>query len=126
MEICVYKKDYFKESNEIQKAIILAMENLYERIRLHETQNTPFERIFNDDKVKYDKHGKFYTFKCQKSNVQLRILYAYLLLNGEPILVIADYITKKKNNKNYIKQFDEANSWEPYNIYSVSKLICNV
>lgn len=126
MEICVYKKDYFKESNEIQKAIVLAMENLYERIRLHETQNTPFERIFNDDKVKYDKHGKFYTFKCQKSNVQLRILYAYLLLNGEPILVIADYITKKKNNKNYIKQFDEANSWEPYNIYSVSKLICNV
>lgn len=126
MEICVYKKDYFKESNEIQKAIVLAMENLYERIRLHETQNTPFERIFNDDKVKYDKHGKFYTFKCQKSNVQLRILYAYLLLNGEPILVIADYITKKKNNKNYIKQFDEANSWEPYNIYSGSKLICNV
>lgn len=126
MEICVYKKDYFKESIEIQKAIVLAMENLYERIRLHETQNTPFERIFNDDKVKYDKHGKFYTFKCQKSNVQLRILYAYFLLNGKPILVIADYITKKKNNKNYIKQFDEANSWEPYNIYSVSKLICNV
>jgi len=126
MEICVYKKDYFKESTEIQKAIVLAMENLYERIRLHETQNTPFERIFNDDKVKYDKHGKFYTFKCQKSNVQLRILYAYFLLNGKPILVIADYITKKKNNKNYIKQFDEANSWEPYNIYSVSKLICNV
>ena len=126
MEICVYKKDYFKESNEIQKAIVLAMENLYERIRLHETQNTPFERIFNDDKVKYDKHGKFYTFKCQKSNVQLRILYAYFLLNGKPILVIADYITKKKNNKNYIKQFDVANNWEPYNIYSGSKLICNV
>lgn len=113
MRMYIYKKDYKKEAREVQMAIIDSVKALYERIKMYEKQGVPFQRIFNDDKIKYDKHGKFFTFKCQKSNMQLRILYAYVVYNQEPILLIADYFVKKKNNKNYIKKFDYINELEP-------------
>jgi len=123
MEMCVYKKDYFKQSSEVQKAITSAIGSLYERISLYENQNIAFGRIFNDDRVKYDKHGDFYTFKFQKSNMQLRILYAYVFINNTPVIIVADYVVKKKNNKNYIKQFESAKNWDPYYIYQCSQVV---
>ena len=63
MKIYVGCKEYFKESKEVQKAIISGVMMLYGRIQNYEEQNIEFNRIFNDDKVKYDKHGQFYTFK---------------------------------------------------------------
>lgn len=110
MKILVYKKDFFKESVEVRKAIIDAMYDLYERIQLYQTQNIEFGKIYNDDKIKYDKHGdELFTYKCQKANVQLRILYGYKILHKEPVFLIADYAIKKKNNKKYIKNFDKFN-----------------
>lgn len=123
MKMCVYKKDYFKQSTEVQKAIASAIGSLYERISLYENQNISFGRIFNDDRVKYDKHGDFYTFKIQKSNMQLRILYAYVFINNVPVIIVADYVVKKKNNKNYIKQFENAKNWDPYYIYQCSQAV---
>ena len=123
MDICVYKKSYFKESSEVQKAITCAVSSLYSRITTYENQNVSFGKIFNDDRVKYDKHGDFYTFKYQKSNMQLRILYAYILINGTPVIIVADFVIKKKNNKDYIKQFEPASDWDPYAVYSSSKCI---
>ncbi len=111
MKIYVYKKDYNKESKEVKTAILDSIEMLYKRIRMYEQQGITFNCIFNDDKVKYDKHGQFFTFKCQKSNRQLRILYLYFIEHGEPAFLIADYFIKKKNKKDYIKRFDCANSW---------------
>lgn len=96
MNICVSCKGYFKESKEVQKAIVSGVEILYGRIQNYEEQNIGFERIFNDDKVKYDKHGQFYTFKFQKSNMQLRVLYSYLIVDCVPVLVIADFFVKKE------------------------------
>lgn len=113
MKLYIGKKDFKKESREVQVAIVHAANVLYERIKIYEDQGVSFQRIFNDDKVKYDKHGEFFTFKCQKANVQLRILYTYLIYNQEPIVLIADYFVKKKNNKNYIKKFDYVNKWDP-------------
>lgn len=52
---------------------------LYERIKMYEKQSVAFNRIFNDDKVKYDKHGKLFTYKNQKFNMQLRIIYSYFI-----------------------------------------------
>lgn len=51
MDMCVYKKDFFKESHEVQKAITCAVSSLYERIMMYENQNIAFGRIFNDDRV---------------------------------------------------------------------------
>lgn len=120
MKIYVYKKDYNKESKEIRTAILDSVEMLNERIRMYELQGIGFNRIFNDDKVKYDKHGKFFTFKCQKSNVQLRILYAYFVIENEPTYLIADYFVKKKNKKDYIRKFDSANTLDPQRILNSS------
>lgn len=116
MKLYILKKDYNKESREIQRAIMSSMELLLGRILEYEKQGVCFDRIFNDDKIKYDKHGKFFTFKSQKSNVQLRILYSYMLIDQEPVFLIADYYVKKKNKKDYIKKFDLVNSWEPFEL----------
>lgn len=112
MKILVYKKDFFKESVEVRKAIIDSIYDLYTRIQLYQSQNIEFDKIYNDDKIKYDKHGnELFTYKCQKANVQLRILYVYKIIHKEPVFLIADYAIKKKNNKKYIKVFDKFNNY---------------
>lgn len=123
MKLYICKKDYNKEPKEVKEAIRSSVEMLYERIKMYENQGITFNRIFNDDKVKYDKHGKFFTFKNQKSNIQLRILYSYFLDNNEAVFLIADYFIKKKNKKDYIKKFDVANNWEPFDMLSRAHLI---
>lgn len=116
MKLYICKKDYIKESREVKDAIRSSIDMLYERIRMYENQGVSFNRIFNDDKVKYDKHGKFFTFKNQKSNMQLRILYSYFIDDNEAVFLIADYFIKKKNKKDYIKRFDAVNKWEPFDL----------
>ena len=112
MKILVYKKDFFKESVEVRKAIIDSIYDLYTRIQLYQSQNIEFDKIYNDDKIKYDKNGnELFTYKCQKANVQLRILYGYKIIHKEPVFLIADYAIKKKNNKKYIKVFDKFNNY---------------
>ena len=113
MKTYICKKEYKKECRETKRAIELSVRNLSDRITAYENQNIQFNSIFNDDYVKYDKHGEFYTFKSQKCSLQLRILYAYLIIDGEPIILIADYFITKKNNKNYINRFDYINDTNP-------------
>lgn len=124
MKLYICKKDYIKEPREVKEAIRSSIDMLYERIRMYEKQGVAFDRIFNDHKVKYDKHGKFFTLKAQKLNMQLRILYSYLVYDNEPVFLIADYFIKKRNKKDYIKKFDVVNSWEPFeilnNAYSIA------
>lgn len=69
MEIYMYKKSYNKKSKEVRNAIIDCVSILYDKIRAYEKQGITFDKIFNDDKIKYDKHGQFFTFKCQKNNM---------------------------------------------------------
>lgn len=123
MNICVSCKGYFKESKDVQKAIVSGVETLYGRIQNYENQNVEFNMIFNDDKVKYDKHGQFYTFKFQKSNMQLRLLYSYLIIDCMPVIVIADFFVKKRNSKDYIDKFDSLNKVNPLDLYMKSKVV---
>lgn len=126
MNICVSCKDYFKESKEVQKAIVSGVETLYGRIQNYEEQSIDFNRIFNDDKIKYDKHGQFYTFKFQKSNMQLRVLYSYLIIDCAPVVIIADFFVKKRNSKDYIGKFDSLNKVNPLDLYSKSKVVYSI
>ena len=126
MNICVSCKDYFKESKEVKKDIVSGVETLYGRIQNYEEQNIDFNRIFNDDKVKYDKHGQFYTFKFQKSNMQLRVLYSYLIVDCVPVVVIADFFVKKRNSKDYIDKFDSVNKVNPLDLYMKSKVVYSI
>lgn len=105
MDIYIYNNRLKKESNDIQRAITNSMNNLSRRIEAYRENGVSFENIYNDDKVKYDKHGNLYTFKDQKNNVQIRLLYSYTTINNKPALIIVDYYVKKKNNKQYINMF---------------------
>lgn len=120
MNIYVYGKDFFKENATVQKAILSAVDALSRRISAYEAQNIEFSRIFNDPTVKYDKHGEFFTFKSQKSNMQIRLLYTYLTIEDQKIIVIADFHIKKRNSKDYIRQFDAVNRLDPMDAYSRS------
>lgn len=126
MNICISCKEYFKEPKEVQRAIISGVESLYGRIHNYEEQNIEFNRIFNDDKVKYDKHGEFFTFKFQKSNMQLRVLYSYIIVDCVPIVVVADFIVKKRNSKEYIGRFDSINKVNPLDLYNKSKVVYSI
>ena len=118
MKTYICKKDYKKECRETKKAIELSVKNLSDRIIAYQNQNTEFNSIFNDDYVKYDKHGEFYTFKSKKCNLQIRILYAYLIIDEEPVILIADYYIKKKNSKNYINKFDFINDIKALQLFN--------
>lgn len=110
MKILVHKKAFFKEAIEVKNAIISAIYDLYDRINLYQHQGVEFCKIFNDERVKYDKHGdELFTYKCQKSNIQIRILYCYKVVNNVPVFIVVDYVIKKKNNKQYIRSFDRYN-----------------
>ena len=107
----------------MQKAVIYGVEALYGRICSYEQKGIEFDRIFNDDKVKYDKHGQFYTFKFQKSNMQLRILYAYIIVDCVPVIIVADFFVKKKDSKRYIRRFDSANALPPAELYDEAVVV---
>ena len=122
MKMYASAKKYFKEQPPAQKAISLAICTLYKRISEYEKQGVPFEKIF-DDHVKYDKHGSCYIFKAQNTNMQLRILYAYLLVDGEPVILVLDYFIKKRNKKDYLTAFGWADKVDPYQEYTASKYV---
>ncbi len=123
MDIYVYKKEFFRESPDVRATIVLAAEALYGKIAVYESHDIPFGKIFNDDHVKYDKNGDFYTFKFSRSNIQLRLLYTYLIIEGNSVMLIADYAIKKKNNKNYIKQFEYAKTLNAIEVFEQSKMV---
>ena len=120
MRIYVHSKRFFRESKETQKTILDAMHALYDRIHDYEKVGTAFEQIFNDEKVKYDQQGQFFVYKSARGNLQLRILYAYF---GDGVLLIEDQFIKKKNNKEYLRQFEYAKGLEASMCLEEAKLV---
>jgi hypothetical protein len=123
MDVYVYGKSFFKEQGNVKSAITDSIDALYSRILTYENNDVPFNKIFNDDHIKYDKQGEFYTFKVQRGNLQLRILYTYLIIDARPVILMADYFIKKKNNKKYIRQFEFFKNIDPIDLFGNSKLI---
>lgn len=103
------KSRYFKTDKNIQRYINNGLKKLYFQIQKIEESGTPFEKIFNNDDLIYDKIGNYFTFKHHDAdNTQLRILYSYeKTKNGERNLKLIHFSIKRNNNKEYIKFFTD-------------------
>jgi len=107
-----WQKDLTKEE---RKVVDAAMEKLHTLIDTIEATGTPFEKIFNNDVIKYDVLGNnFFTFKYKgPSSTQVRILYHFKRTSENSyVLDIHDvYIKHKdlpKGKKNeYIRIFEQ-------------------
>lgn len=122
MKYLTSKKRYTKESVEVKTAVRKSLIDLDKIITTYSKEQIPFEKIFDNDKVKYDQHGRFFTYKCEKNRLQLRILYAYLIDGKEESIIVYDYFIKKKNKKTYISQFSEAKNIDPMEVYYNARL----
>lgn len=110
MKYYTCSKSYRKECADIKNSIVKSLEMLSARITEYQHNGVSFNQIFNDDHVKYDKHGGCFTFKYKTpQNHQMRILYFYYQTAEGDVLVLVDYYIKQKNNKKYISKFDAYN-----------------
>lgn len=100
----VLKKYSPSEKKEIEKAF----EKLHKMIDVEESYGVPFEKIFNNDTIKYDiLGGGFYTFKSQgRDRSQIRILYKFIReKQGEYNLEMHMVYIKRRTDKEYMKDF---------------------
>lgn len=109
MNLTIYDatKKLRKEKRELRKAVLSSAYRLGQRIVNYQNTGIKFESIYNDDHVKYDKHGNFYTYKSHNSNKsQIRLLYLCKQSDNETVIIIVDYTEKRKTDKSYILKFD--------------------
>lgn len=97
-----------KYSPSEKKEIIKAFEKLQQMIEIEESYGVPFEKIFNNETLKYDVLGDgFYTFKAHgKDKSQIRLLYRFIRISERKFEVELHMAAiKRKTNKDYIKEF---------------------
>lgn len=97
-------------NTETRELILKALDKLKSKILLYDSQGITFDKILNDETVKYDKHGDVYTFKFHgRDNAQLRLLYSCVYSNDTIYLIVMDYHIKRRNEKkSYITDFGYA------------------
>lgn len=103
MKECM-KKYSPSEKREIEKAF----EKLKTLIEVEEQYGVPFEKIFNNETVKYDVLGNgFYTFKAHgKDKAQIRILYKFIRKTIQEFELEMHMVwIKRKNDNAYIREF---------------------
>ncbi|MDO5560020.1 MAG: hypothetical protein Q4F95_10540 [Oscillospiraceae bacterium] len=95
-------------NTEIKELIIKSLDKLSNRILQYASQGITFDKILNDETVKYDKHGDTYTFKSHgRDNAQLRLLYSCVVTDDIMYLTVIDYHIKRRNEKkSYIVDFE--------------------
>ncbi len=100
------RKD-INSNTEIRELIIKALDKLKSKILQYDSQGITFDKILNDESVKYDKHGDAYTFKFHgRNNAQLRLLYSCVIKHSTLFLIVIDYHIKRRNEKkSYIIDF---------------------
>lgn len=99
-----------KYSPNEKKEIFKAFEKLRRMIEIKENYGVPFEKIFNNESLKYDVFQKgFYTYKAHgKDNAQIRILYRFIRLSERQFELEMHMVSiKRRSDKNYIKQFEK-------------------
>lgn len=106
LDTLVDKKLDYKEKELTNRAL----KKLEKQIEQFESTGTPFEKIFNNDSIKYDVLGKgFYTYKFVAENSsQLRILYRFVRNEDNSWNIECHKVeVKRRTNKDYIKKFEE-------------------
>ena len=99
-----------KYSPNEKKEILKAFEKLRRMIEIKENYGVPFEKIFNNESLKYDVFQKgFYTYKAHgRDNAQIRILYRFIRLPESQFELEMHMVSiKRRSDKNYIKQFEK-------------------
>ena len=104
-----YIMDLKKLDNKEKELVDRALNKLDKQISIIEKTGTPFEKIFNNDSIKYDILGKsFYTYKFVAENSsQLRILYRFVRNDNGFDLECHKVEIKRRSGKGYIKDFEE-------------------
>ncbi|WP_286077046.1 hypothetical protein [Thomasclavelia cocleata] len=85
-----------------------AMAKLDTQIKTLEEGGVKFEKLFNNDAIKYDVLGKnFFTYKFRgDDSSQLRVLYRFVR-NDESFVVECHKVeVKRRSGKGYIKEFE--------------------
>lgn len=104
-----YIMDLKKLDNKEKELVDRALNKLENQINVIEATGTPFEKIFNNDSIKYDILGKsFYTYKFVAENSsQIRILYRFVRKDKDYDLECHKVEVKRRSGKEYIKKFEE-------------------
>lgn len=73
---CACLKKLNKQNRNLKNEVLRAAKRVGERIVEYSNEGITFENIYNDNVVKYDKHGCFFTYKHHGRNKsQIRLLY---------------------------------------------------
>lgn len=99
-----------KYSPSERKEILKAFEKLQNMILTEEKHGIPFEKIFNNETLKYDILGKgFYTFKSHgRDRTQVRILYKFIRKTMQDFELEMHMVSiKRRNDNTYMKDFQK-------------------
>lgn len=112
---CGCLKKLNKQNRNLKNEVLRAAKRVGERIVDYSNEGISFENIYNDNVVKYDKHGCFFTYKHHgKNKSQIRLLYACLQDKDRTTIIVVDFFEKRdssrSNTKEHIKIFDCYNS----------------
>ena len=105
-----YIMDLKKLDNKEKELVDRALRKLENQINVIESTGTPFEKIFNNDSIKYDILGKsFYTYKFVAENSsQIRILYRFVRKEDNTYDLECHKVdVKRRSGKEYIKKFED-------------------
>lgn len=112
---CGCLKKLNKQNRNLKNEVLRAAKRVGERIVEYSNEGISFENIYNDNVVKYDKHGCFFTYKHHGRNKsQIRLLYACLQDKDKTTIIVVDFFEKRdssrSNTKEHIKIFNCYNS----------------
>ena len=102
--------DNKKLDNKEKELVDRALNKLDKQIIIIESTGIPFEKIFNNDSIKYDVLGKsFYTYKfIAENSSQIRILYKFVRKDQNDYDIECHKVeVKRRSGKEYIKKFEE-------------------
>lgn len=102
-------KEYEKVNPELKKSIDKGMERLISLIKGKEENGEPFEKIFNNETIKYDVLSeRFFTFKAHgPDSTQLRLLYEFKRDGNDTHIILHKFFEKRRTNNKYITIFRE-------------------
>lgn len=102
MEIVYIDKNFKKTKTEEMRVIQKGVNKLVAKITQYQKTGTSFERIYNDDTVKYSiLDNNFCVFKYQNQQLPLRLLYRFKHMgnNTDRLEVHLSYVKKYDDNR---------------------------